>query len=441
MAAVELPPRGRKSSRYRSTTILLAGLKHRGFALLFLLCCAGGCKTSVCAAELRPRQLVAERACSAIAHQVGAPSGLPVLLRSYERQDEVEEHALKSAAFTYDNALAIIALIACDKLPQARRVGEALRRAALTGTRLRNAYRAGLVNGDVLPNGWWDPKADRWLEDPHQCGTSTGNVAWAGLALLALNRATGERRWRDAAEHLAKWIVDNSSVRGKPGFTGGLEGFDPHPEKLAWNSTEHNIDAAALFVWLARGSRSGKWGRPERSAKDFIESQWDPRAGHFLVGTLPDGRENRGASALDVQMWANLLPDARPEWRRAVRHAEQNYRVAGGFDFNADRDGLWLEGTAQAALVYRTLGERAKANPLFLTISGQFDAASGYVYATREARITTGLALGPHGSTADFYYFHWPHLGATAWAALAALDWNPFIPHPWRGQSLGTNVP
>jgi hypothetical protein len=79
--------------------------------------------------------------------------------------------------------------------------------------------------------------------------------------------------------------------------------------------------------------------------------------------------------------------------------------------------------------VYRTLGEPAKADRLFLTISGQFDAASGYVYATREARITAGLALGPHSSTADFYYFHRPHLGATAWAALAALDWNPFIAH------------
>jgi hypothetical protein len=39
-------------------------------------------------------------------------------------------------------------------------------------------------------------------------------------------------------------------------------------------------------------------------------------------------------------MWANLLPDARPEWRRAVRFAERNYSVAGGFDFNTDRDGL-----------------------------------------------------------------------------------------------------
>ena len=355
------------------------------------------------------------------------------MLQSYSTGNGDEEPSLKTAAFTYDNALAVIALIACDKLPQARRVGEALRRAAFTGTRLRNAYRAGLVEGEVLPNGWWDPKANRWLEDAHQCGTSTGNVAWAGLALLALDSATGERRWREAAGHLAKWIIDNASVRGGPGFTGGLDGFDPHPEKLTWKSTEHNIDAAALFAWLAKDSGSGGWERPARSAKDFVESQWDAKTGHFWVGTLPDGDENKGTSALDVQMWGNLLPDARPQWRRAVRYAEGNYRVAGGFDFNTDRDGLWLEGTAQAALVYRTVGDRTKAGPLFLAISGQFEVSSGYVYATREARITTGLALGPHSSTADFFYFHRPHLGATAWAALAALDWNPFIAHPRLG--------
>lgn len=423
-----------------SIPISFAGVKHQGAALVFLLCCACGWPPAG-AAELPAQQQIAVRACTAIARHVGSASGPPILLQSYEAPSADEELPLRTAAFTYDNALAVMALIACDKVSQAIRIGEALRRAAATGARLKNAYRAGLARGDVLPNGWWDPEANRWQEDPYQCGTSTGNVAWAGLALLALNRATGERRWRKAAERLAKWIVDNTSdARGRPGLTGGLDGFDPHPEKLTWKSTEHNIDATALFERLARRSRSNQWQRPTREAMHFVGAQWDARTGHFLIGTLPDGSENRGASAVDVQMWANLLPDARPEWRRAIHFAERNYGVAGGFDFNADRDGLWLEGTAQAALVYQEFGETAKADKLFLTISGQFDLASGYLYASREARITTGLSLGPQSSTADFYYFHRPHLGATAWAALAALDWNPFVAHP-RNRESGAKVP
>jgi hypothetical protein len=54
---------------------------------------------------------------------------------------------LHSAAFTYDNALAVIALLACRRLGPAQRIGEALRLAAVNDSRLRDAYRAGPVTG------------------------------------------------------------------------------------------------------------------------------------------------------------------------------------------------------------------------------------------------------------------------------------------------------
>lgn len=413
---------------------LFTRLRYRHWLPLLLVFCASTCQAAADAVGSKPSQQVAQWACNAIAEHVGEPVGPPKFLQSYEFGNRGSEPALKSVAFTYDNALAIIALVACDKLPQALRVGEALRKAALADPRLRNAYRAGPVNGKVLPNGWWDEKARRWLEDPHQMGTSTGNVAWAALALLALDNATGEHRWREAAEQLARWIADNTyGATGTPGFTGGVDGFDAAPTKLAWKSTEHNIDAAALFEWLSRDSSSIEWERRAHEARRFVDSQWDAESGHFFIGTLPDGRENTATSTIDVQMWALLLPNPRPEWQRAIHYAGLNYRVAGGFDFNTDRDGLWLEGTAQAALVYRLHGMKAKADALLRTISGQF-GAGGYVYATREPRITTGLALGPDSPSADFYYYRRPHLGATAWAALAALGWNPLIAHRWQAK-------
>lgn len=402
----------------------------RHAVLVVLLALPGlGSGAAPAAATPPPQRMVAQRACNAIAGRVGEASGPPVFLASYPDAQRDGEAALGTAAFTYDNALAVIALIACHKLPQAERIGAALRDAALAGPRLRNAYRAGPVKGQVLPNGWWDAKSNRWLEDPQQFGTATGNVAWAGLALLALHAATGEPRWRDAAEHLAQWIATNTaSPHGTPGFTGGIHGFDDHPETLAWQSTEHNIDATALFTWLARDSTTGPWRSSARSARAFVASQWDAGTQHFLVGTLPGGGENTGVSALDVQLWALLLPAAAPAWKQDMHYVEAHYNVPGGFDFNTDRDGLWVEGTAQAALVYRTLGDTARADALLTTINGQF-APDGYLYATREARITTGLALSPSSPDADFYYYHQPHLGATAWAALAALDWNPFVAH------------
>lgn len=376
---------------------------------------------------------VASTSCNALASRVDAiPGNVAVFLRSYdhERGDgEPDEPALRTAAFTYDNALAVIALLACDKRGQAARVGEALRAAAMGDEHLRNTYRAGAVEGKPLPNGWWDRKAGRWLEDAYQDGAATGNVAWAALALLAMHDATGEVRWRDAAVKLANWIVANAAdMRGAGGFGGGIEGFDATPKKVLWKSTEHNIDLVALFTWLVRTDAKGEWKQHGQQARGFVDAQWDAASAHFWIGTLVDGvTPNRTTSGLDVQLWAQLLPDADQRWQQALAWVERKHGVAGGFDFNDDRDGLWTEGTAQAALVYRRLGRENEAGKLFATIAQQV-SKGGFLYATREPRITTGLAIGADSTSADFHYYRRPHLGATAWAALAALDRNPFMP-------------
>lgn len=374
---------------------------------------------------------VSSQACTAMKQRVDAiPGAAAVLLRSYDAAEGAETTdlpALHTAAFTYDNALAVIALLACGDRAQARRIGEALERAALNDARLRNTYRAGAVGDSVLPNGWWDAKQNRWLEDANQLGTATGNVAWTGLALLALHDATGEARWRNAAAKLAGWIVANTrDASADGGFRGGVDGFDAAPARLGWKSSEHAIDLVALFGRLADTKAAGDWSAQAAHARRFLDRQWDAASGHFLIGTLPDGRTpNRATSALDVQWWSQLLPGAAADWRRAMRYAERVHAVGAGFDFNDDRDGEWLEGTAQAALAYRAAGETDNARRCLAELAAQF-SAGGYLFATREPKITTGLAIGPASTSADAYYYRRPHLGATAWAALAALNRNPF---------------
>jgi len=387
-------------------------------------------------ASTSPADVVKVRTCAAVSARVDALSGDgPVFLRSYDGargSGEPEMPALHTAAFVYDNALAVIALLGCGKPAQAARVGEALRIAVTTDTRLRNAYRAGRADAKALPNGWWGAKENRWIEDAYQQGSATGNVAWAGLAMLALYDTKPEARWHDAASKLADWIIANaSSGDGSDGFDGGIEGFDASPRKVGWKSTEHNVDVFALCDSLSRITVDAplreKWQKCTSSAWRFIEAQWDAADGHFVVGTLVDGRTpNRKNSGLDAQLWTQILPAAKGEWRRALAFVEREHAVPGGFDFNTDRDGLWLEGNAQAALVYRVLGRDAEADRLLATIAGQF-GTGGLVYATREPRITTGLAISGDSPSADFYYYRLPHLGATAWAALAATKRNPFV--------------
>lgn len=373
---------------------------------------------------------LANAACRAIAGRVDAtPGNGPVLLRSYDSrrgQGAPDLPPLHSAAFTYDNALAVIALLACGQRPQAARIGEALRLAAMNGTRLRDAYRACAVGSDgPQPNGWWDARRKRWIDAAHdyasayQDGTSCGNVAWAALALLALHDATGEARWRDAAIRLAGWVVAHASdARGAGGFDGGIESWLLVPRKATWKSTEHNIDLAALFEWLQRIAAPGDWAAPARQARGFVAAQWDAASGHFWMGTLPDGATPlRTPSALDVQLWAQLLPNAPKQWRRALAWVERTNAVEGGFDFTDARDGLWTEGTAQAALTYRWLGRKVEADKLLASVARQA-SPGGFLYATPQARITAAYS----------YYYHQPHLAATAWAVLAALNRNPYVP-------------
>jgi hypothetical protein len=374
---------------------------------------------------------VGTRTCATLAARVTASGGTePVLLRSYDDvrgSGEPTAPALRTAAFSYDNALAVIALLSCDKKAEALRIAEALRRGALKNSRIRNAYRAGLVNEAPLANGWWDAKAARWIEDAYQDGSATGNVAWVALALLAAHDVSGDARWSEAAARMARQVIDTSSdMRGAGGFSGGVDGFDAAPVPLTWKSTEHNIDLIALFARLEAAHVPGQWQTAGAAARQFVAAQWNAAQDHFFVGVLADGvTPNRDTSGLDVQLWAQLLPSVPAQWRGAVAYAEHEHGVSGGFDFNADRDGAWLEGTAQAALVYRVLGREAEAQPLFATIAAQI-STGGYVYATREPRITTGLAANAASTSADFYYYRQPHLAATAWAALAARKQNPF---------------
>ncbi len=379
-----------------------------------------------------PAAELASKTCATLTARVDdIPGSGPVFLRSYDNAyapGPTSEPALANAAFTYDNALAVIALTACGRRDRALRIGEALLDAASLDRagrqgRLRNTYRAGAQKQrPIPPMGWWDVVENRWLEDPYQVGSATGNVAWAGLALLALGDATAEARFRDGAAGLAGWIVARTGdPRGPGGFNGGVQGFDDAPQPLTWKSTEHNTDLAALFDRLGRD-----WTAPARAARGFLDALWAAGGDHFPIGTTPDGTTvSHATSGLDAQLWPLLLRDPPEGWRTALAYAERAHGVDGGFDFNDDRDGMWVEGTAQAALTYRAVGRRADADRLFLELLKEI-GPGGYLWATRPPLLTTGLAIGPDSKTDDFHYYRRPHLGATAWAALAAQGWNPF---------------
>jgi hypothetical protein len=376
----------------------------------------------------------------AVAHdEAGVASG-PLFLNSYRPTDGGKgeppfEPALAGAAFTYDNALAGIALLACGDRASARRIGDAVVRAVehdqnFADGRVRNAYRAGPVTEEkpALP-GRWDAGRKQWIADAYQVSTATGNVAWAALLLLNLFQAEPSPAYLATARKLLAWTEQKTRATNAPdGYNGGWYGWDNAQRAQTWKSTEHNIDIAVAAAWAARagGQQGGPEQRQARVALDFVGRMWNPSEQRFNIGTKEDGAtistENSG---LDAQLWPLLAaPEGSCTWARGLDWVEKHHRFAEGYGFSRNPDGIWTEGSAQAAA---TLVARKGSAPeaLWQLLASQ-RADNGLYYATPSARISTGLSIGPDSPGADFYYYRWPHLGATAWIALAATGFNPF---------------
>src|SRR5580704_12345105 len=91
-----------------------------------------------------------------------------------------------TVAYTYDQALMILAFLAEKDIARARRIADAMVYAQSSDRtyhddRLRNAYAAGPVDAKpVKLPGYWDNAQRLWIEDSYQDGSATGNNDWAG---------------------------------------------------------------------------------------------------------------------------------------------------------------------------------------------------------------------------------------------------------------------
>ncbi len=360
-----------------------------------------------------------------------------------ERTDNDFDVVMRNVAFTYDNAVALIAFLAAGNVTHARLIADALVYAQdhdrfYDDGRIRNAYQGGdlMLPPGWTPNGrvdsvrmpgWYDATEQEWLEDKFQVSTHTGNVAWAMLGLLAYYESEGGAEYLDAARQMGEWVESNCrDARGSGGYTGGFEGWEPTPEKLEYKSTEHNIDLYAAFLRLGAATAEEEWRERAEHARGFLLSMWDEEEGKFWTGTATDGvTVNEEVIPVDAQAWAVLaLGDEGSAYWRALDYAESNLATAGGFDFNEDLDGVWYEGTSQMASAYSEVGQSSRAQSLVDFVkSAEYD--SGAVPAASIDGLTTGFDL-PNGD--PWLYFRRAHVGATSWLILADQGVNPFRP-------------
>ena len=376
---------------------------------------------------------------------------LPVQPDFFNSTPDVDfDLVLRAVAYTYDNAVAVLAFLAdgsSDSLRRAKLIGDAFVQAAnhdrtYVDGRFRTAYMPGDI---VLPPGWLAngkvgtvPVPGFYLENPprwyevENVNVDTGNNAWAMIALLALYRQFADTNYLVAAENVGQFILTmRVDTAAYPGFLGGILNAETTPTNRTYKSTEHNLDTYAAFTVLHQITGQTQWLSGALSASNFVESMWETNRGCYLAGTtggVPDSRNQAsGQLPLDTQTWTILaIPGTLTRHPHLFDALEQYHRNQhdgfDGEDFNDDLDGVWFEGTGQTAVDYASVGNSQRMDQLRSTLQTAQQIPPPYgdgmgTPATSHDGVTSGFG---------FDLFRRPHVGATSWNIFAQKGFNPF---------------
>jgi len=364
--------------------------------------------------------------------------------RLIESYTEPYSLTTEDLAYTYDNALAILALLARkepEDIVRARVLCESLiwvqeHDPTFTDGRVRDGYYASDIRN---PAG-----TSASVKSP---GSGCGNMAWTIIAWMQYYRYSNDAdssfldKLLTCAKRLGEFIELEYRDPVTPGYTGGFDGWEPDQTKQSWRSTEHNLDVYAAFIHLYSATEEPEneiWLERANYAKEFIVSRmWNPAEGMFWVGTGPDGRTVNTAydqQVENVNSWAILALDDVDFYGNALAWVENNCAVScdgsqasqqhflfDGFDFNTDKDGVWFEGTAHMALAYKITGDTAKADHYINQLrKAQSEALNNNLH---------GIASACHDNVSTGFgwdYFASVHIGATAWYLTSELGYNMF---------------
>lgn len=378
---------------------------------------------------------------------------LPVQPDFFNSTPDVDfDIVLRNVAYTYDNAVAILAFLAdgsSDSQRRAKLIGDAFVQAAkhdrfLTNGCFRTAYMPGdlavapgwVVNGKIgtvpMP-GFYLENPDQYYELGDNANVDTGNNAWATIALLALYNEFRDTNYLVAAENAGQFIQTmRTNITTFPGFLGGISGVESTtPTIRPYKSTEHNLDTYAAFTVLYQITGQTQWLSGAILASNFVESMWETNRGCYLAGTTggsPDSRNQLvGELPLDTQTWTILsIPGTlarHPDLFAALETYHRNQHDGfDGEDFNDDTNGVWFEGTAQTAVDYASVGNSLRLDQLRATLQAAQQTPPPYGDGM-------GMPAASHDGVSSgfgFDLFRRPHVGATSWNIFAQKGFNPF---------------
>ena len=295
-------------------------------------------------------------------------------------------------------------------------------------------------------------------------GTAVGDMAWPGIALVQLYQRTRDQTYLRAATRIGDWILDNAVSPGAlGGFRLGVNGAD---QPIANVSTEHNIDCVSFFGQLNRAAGNRRWREAVRTARGFVDRVWSEQGGFFYTGSNDGNTINPVPLPLDPQTWSWLALRERKyapalEWAGSALSVTDDSTaphtqvppglMVSGVSFSStsktstasynglqvNQRGVWLEGTAQLATSLadrKNRGDAARSAELLRQVgiaqdSLGFGTAPGTPQHVGGAPLTDRggvvAASSPIDSGFGFGYFRAQHVGATSWFLMAAAGANP----------------
>ncbi len=211
------------------------------------------------------------------------------LLRSYDMPGDY-------MAWTYDQAVGIIAFLDINDINAAVRCGDGML-----------AVRVQCIEG---PDNVWADGYNSVDGTQGAAAIAAGPNAWMGLAMLRLYGATGQERFLSAAEDVAAFLLARQ-MEGGCGDGAITGGYGQSCKLFEWTSTEHNVDALAFLMALSEVAESGADDYRAAGVKvgEWLhEEMWDANGGYYYPGyannmdcSLSDFPER-----LDSQTWTLL---------------------------------------------------------------------------------------------------------------------------------------
>jgi hypothetical protein len=309
-------------------------------------------------------------------------------------------------SFSYDNALAVIALTMAGAYQEAELILTALQRNMRDDGSFWFAYNT--VNS-------WPNEGDN-----EGALIRTGAVCWVGYAAVFylgvraqedeffLEEDVLAQDLLDMAEQIGEWVLvrqvhDPHDLRHGL-VTGGLGTYQLavdekennllelfHRDEIAWVSMEHNIDAYYFLRDLGRLTREERYKRASEEIKKDLLTLWRTDRGQFIRGIKGDQAID-AALPLDGASWASLFLNSigeRGKARRCLNAIERDFRCQSedvwGYrpyyaepvfeegEVNAyfypddpdkrwrDMEIVWGEGSLGVAAAYMKGGQKAKA--------------------------------------------------------------------------------